>query len=86
MDDPRELELPDVGYIELEDAETGERLVVDTRDTQGREDFAARVRDDYAKRERFFRSISVDSINISTSGAYVESLIRFFQLRARRLR
>lgn len=86
VDDPRELELPDVGYIELEDAETGERLVVDTRDTQVREDFAARVRDDYAKRERFFRSISVDSINISTSGAYVESLIRFFQLRARRLR
>ncbi len=86
VSDPRELDLPNVGYIEFEDAETAERLIMDTRDPQVREDFAARVREEDAKREKFFKSISVDSINISTDRPYVQSLIHFFRLRARRFR
>ncbi len=86
VSDPREMNLPNVGYIEFEDAETGERLIMDTRDTQVREDFAAQVREEDAKREKFFKSISVDSINISTDRPYVQPLIHFFRLRARRFR
>ncbi len=86
VSDPRETDLPNVGYIEFEDAETGERLIMDTRDPQVREDFAATVREEDAKREKLFKSISVDSIDISTDRPYVQSLIHFFRLRARRFR
>ena len=84
--------IPNVGYIEFEDAETGERLIMDTRDPQVREDFAATVREEDAdrhedvgsgKREKLFKSISVDSIDISTDRPYVQSLIHFFRLSKR---
>ncbi len=84
--DPREMELPSVGYIELEDAETGERLLIDSRDREVQERFRLAALESQARRQKLFRSTKVDSVEVRTDRSYVESLIRFFRVRARRFR
>ncbi len=84
--DPRERELPDVGFIELEDAETGETYLLDTTDPAVRRDIAVRSKENALVREKLFRSIQVDHIDISTQQSYIEPLIRFFRMRAKRFR
>jgi hypothetical protein len=83
--DPREVELPNVGFIELEDAETGETVLVDTSNSQIRSGFFSRSENDRLTREKFFKSIGVDNINIFTDLSYVEPITRFFRMRAKRL-
>ncbi len=84
--DPRERELPNVGFIELEDAETGETYLLDTTDAAVRRDIAVRSTENALVREKLFRSIQVDHIDISTQQSYIEPLIRFFRMRAKRFR
>jgi uncharacterized protein (DUF58 family) len=84
--DPREVTLPNVGFIELEDAETGETFLVDTSDYAVRNDFTARASEIKISREKTFRSMNVDHVDISTDISYVEPLIRFFRMRAKRFR
>ncbi len=84
--DPRELELPDIGFVELEDAETGETILVDTSDLNVQETFVAGTQEALRERDRIFRSIDVDTIDIRTDRSYVEPLIRFFRERAKRFR
>jgi uncharacterized protein (DUF58 family) len=84
--DPREETLPNVGFIELEDAETGETILVDTTAASVRDEFASRSSDVQQKRENLFRSMNVDTIDINTQESYVEPLIRFFRMRAKRFR
>lgn len=83
--DPREVQMPNVGFIELEDAETGETVLVDTSNSQVRSDFFTRSEKDRNSREKFFKSIGVDNINIYTDRSYVEPITRFFRMRAKRL-
>jgi uncharacterized protein (DUF58 family) len=84
IDDPRDLELPDVGLISLEDAESGERLVVDTGDERVRRAYAARADTARRERDRMLRSIDVDAITLLTDRPYAEALVRFFRMRERR--
>ncbi len=84
--DPRELDLPNVGFIELEDAETGETFMVDTSDLDVREEFASTTSEAVQAREKLFRSLNVDYIDIRTDQSYIEPLIRFFRMRAKRFR
>ncbi len=84
VSDPRERELPRVGLVELEDAETGERVVVDTGDRRFVEGFAREMEKGRAERESTFRRLGVDRIAVSTDRPYVEPLERFFRMRARR--
>lgn len=84
VSDPREHELPAAGLVEFEDAETGERLAVDTGARGFAEKFAAEVERRRAEREQTFRRLGVDSIAVSTGRPYVEPLERFFRMRARR--
>jgi uncharacterized protein (DUF58 family) len=84
--DPRERELPNVGLIELEDAETGESFLLDTNDEAVRRDVAQRSNANTLTRQKLFRSINVDHIDISTQFSYIEPLIRFFRMRAKRFR
>ncbi len=86
MVDPRELELPNIGYIELEDAETGEDILLDTSNSQIRQLFARETSDAMTQREKLFKSMNVDSIDIRTDQSYIEPLIKFFRIRARRFR
>jgi uncharacterized protein (DUF58 family) len=84
--DPRELALPDVGYIELEDAETGEVLLINSFDRRVRQLFGKRTSEAMSQKEKLFRSMNVDSIVIRTDESYFEPLIRFFRMRAKRFR
>jgi len=83
--DPREVELPNIGFIELEDAETGETVLVDTSNAQVRSGFFSKSESNRLQREKFFKSIGVDNINIYTDQSYVKPITRFFRMRAKRL-
>ncbi|WP_341890958.1 DUF58 domain-containing protein [Variovorax sp. YR752] len=84
--DPLELELPDLGLVPLRDAETGEQLWVDTHDAGFRKRFARLA----AERETTLRETlaraGVDALELSTSDDLVEAIVRFADLRKRRVR
>ena len=84
--DPLELELPDLGLVPLTDAETGEQLWVDTHDGGFRKRFTrlAHERED-ALREALARA-GVDALELSTQDDLVEAIVRFAELRKRRVR
>ena len=84
LDDPRDMTLPDVGLIELQDAETGERLLVDTGDRRVRREFEQRAEAARRERDRMLRGVDVDAIAVRTDRPYTESLLRFFHMRERR--
>ncbi len=83
--DPRELTMPKVGFIELEDAETGETMLIDTFSKGFTERFNALARSRAAERAKKFRSMSVDSINIVTDRSYIQPIMRFFKMREKRM-
>lgn len=83
--DPREMELPDVGMIELRDAETGELMLVDTHDPEVRHEFRKQNAQRIAVRTDLFRSANVDVIDVFTNRPYGDALYRFFRMRERRL-
>ena len=82
LQDRRELELPDVGLITLEDAESGEIMVVDTRSPEARQLYTELNQRADAERRQIFRASQVDSILIRTDEPYVKPLIQFFRQRA----
>jgi len=84
--DPREIELPNIGLVELEDAETGEIIMLDTADTTTRQTFTRQTSDSREARDKNLHSMNVDSIDIRTDVSYIEPLIKFFRMRARRFR
>ena len=84
LQDRREVELPDVGLIELEDAESGETVIVDTRSEKTRRMYTELNQRADAERRQVFRASQVDSIHIRTDESYVKPLIRFFRQRAAR--
>ncbi|MCM2271389.1 MAG: DUF58 domain-containing protein [candidate division Zixibacteria bacterium] len=83
--DPRETQFDDFGLIELEDAETGEVILVDTGSKAFRKEFAARSQEDVTGLKRSFQLINLDFINIRTDQSYIVPLINFFKMRERRL-
>lgn len=85
VSDPRERDIPPIGILELEDAETGEEIVIDASDPEVRELFAEYARIEGEEREKTFRSLSVDSIDVNTGSDYVLPLINFFKRRAREM-
>ncbi|MDP2911477.1 MAG: DUF58 domain-containing protein, partial [Candidatus Omnitrophota bacterium] len=86
ISDPRERDLTDIGLVELEDAETGESLFLDTGDDLLKKELAKRRVSFTEGRNRAFRSMGIDSVDISTDRSYIEPLILFFKMRARRFR
>jgi len=86
ISDPRERTFPDVGLIEFEDAETGEIVYIDTGDNFFRKEFLKKQTSFVESRKRAFRSIGLDSIEITTDKSYIEPLMLFFKTRAKRFR
>jgi len=84
LDDPRDLALPDVGLIELQDAETGARIVVDTGDSRVRREFEQRAEAARRDRDRMLRGVDVDAVTVRTDRPYTEALLRFFRMREHR--
>ena len=83
--DPREEELPDVGWLTLEDAETGEQIEVNTSKLDNRIKFLENVATRTALRLRDFRRKRVDTISLRTTEDYVPALRTFFRTRERRM-
>jgi uncharacterized protein (DUF58 family) len=84
LDDPRDQTLPDVGLIELQDAESGECMIVDTGDGRVRRTFEERAAAARRERDRMLRGVDVDAISVRTDRPYTEALLRFFHMRERR--
>lgn len=82
--DPREVELPPVGFVELQDAETGEIVVFDTFDTTDRQRFSEAAHQESEALNEAFRRLKVDHVPVRTDESYVDSLVRLFQRRAKR--
>ncbi|MBN1973641.1 MAG: DUF58 domain-containing protein [Sedimentisphaerales bacterium] len=82
--DPAEIALPNIGLIEFTDAETGELILVDTRNRSFREQYSGSTAKQADELKNTFRSINVDCINIRTDRPYVQDLVRFFHMRHRR--
>ena len=82
--DCRERELPDVGLIELEDAETSECVILDTSSSRFRREYAAEARERGEQRRAFFRSTGIDEVEVLTGQDYVRDLRKLFRQRGRR--
>ncbi len=82
--DPREMELPDVGPIIMEDAETGEQLYVDTHDKKFRQRFQAAAQRRKAALNETFKRAGVDALSLSTEEDLVRAIVRFATLRQQR--
>ena len=82
--DQRERALLPLGFMEFEDAETGEALLLDTADAGFRRRFEQSVEKTLAQRDRFFRSMRLDCIQIQTDQPYLDPLVRFFRIREKR--
>ena len=84
LSDPLERDLPDLGLLVVQDAETGDQLFVDTHDRAFRRRFAAAAE----RRERSLRAAfadaGVDALELSTDDDLVDTILRFADLRKRR--
>ncbi|HXH29162.1 MAG TPA: DUF58 domain-containing protein [Candidatus Polarisedimenticolia bacterium] len=83
--DPREEDLPPIGLLDLEDAETGATVVVNSSSRSTRDQVRRWAAERRAARESLFRSTGVDALELFTDRPYDVPLIRFFHRRARRL-
>ena len=79
--DPREAELPDVGIVELQDAESGRKVWLDTSSRAVRDYYAAAWRRRSDEIEATLRHHRIDTATISTAGDYVAELIKLFKQR-----
>ena len=84
--DPLERELPDLGLLTIQDAETGEQLFVDTHDRGFRKRFAAAAERHELELRSGFREAGVDALELSTHDDLVDAILRFADLRKRRAR
>ena len=83
--DPREIAMPDAGLVELEDAETGRELLIDTSDTYLRRRYEEIRHQEKSDLRKLFRSMDLDSVSLSTRVSYTEPLLAFFRRREKRL-
>ena len=79
--DPREKELPDVGMVLMEDAETGEQLFVDTHDKKFRKRFADAAQKRELELSTAFKRAGVDALSLSTEDDLVRAILRFAKRR-----
>ena len=82
--DPREVEMPDVGLIVMEDAETGEQVYVDTHDKRFRQRFKEAAQRREADLEQAFKHAGVDALSLSTEEDLVRAIVGFATLRQQR--
>jgi uncharacterized protein (DUF58 family) len=86
IEDPREREIPPVGLVEFEDAETGETRVIDTSDPALRREPPRRAEERGRRLESTLRRAGVDLVRLSTDEPYDLPLVRYFEERAHRIR
>jgi uncharacterized protein (DUF58 family) len=85
IQDEREENLPNVGIITLEDAETGEQIEINTGDRTTRARFSALAETNRAELNRTLRRNNIDAISLRTGENYLPALRSFFKQRERRM-
>ncbi|MBA3656845.1 MAG: DUF58 domain-containing protein, partial [Gemmatimonadaceae bacterium] len=81
VEDPSEIDLPDIGIARLTDPESGETVYVDTSSSRVRELYATQVGAEGDSRKHLLRRLGIDQVTVSTSGNYIEPLLKFFRSR-----
>jgi uncharacterized protein (DUF58 family) len=84
IEDPRERELPDLGVLTLEDAESGELIELDTSSPAVRKAYRERAREHAARILHTLRAAGADALELDTSTPYLAPLRRFLKSRDRR--
>jgi uncharacterized protein (DUF58 family) len=84
--DPREMQLPNVGFVTLRDSETGELIEVDTRSQRVRDWFQQQSMARSAALTTGLRRAGVDQLSVNTAESYANNLRRFFEAREKRFR
>ena len=80
--DIREAEIPNVGMIKIKDAETSERIWIDTSDKRLRTAYKHQWNERQLQLQKIFKQSGVDSVSMSTSDDYVRAMMKLFKLRA----
>jgi uncharacterized protein (DUF58 family) len=83
LQDARERDLPSIGLVYFEDAETGEEIVIDTSDRDYREQLAKSVDQRNAQLHQDLNRLKIDHIDVTTGEDYLIPLVRLFERRAR---
>jgi uncharacterized protein (DUF58 family) len=86
LHDPLEANLPDIGMLVVQDAETGEQIFVDTHDRAFRKRFTAAAQKREAQLRAAFRDAGIDALELSTEDDLVDAIRRFADMRKRRSR
>lgn len=80
--DQRAKELPDVGMIKIQDAETGHEMIIDTSSKKLRRAHTAYWMKRQADLRQLFNKSSVDNVSIATNDDYVKALMMLFSMRS----
>lgn len=83
--DRHEIEMPDVGLVELFDGETQQTVIVDTANKRWRDQYKKATQQKSNELDQLFRRMSIDAIRLDTGESFVEPLTRFFKARKARL-
>lgn len=83
--DPREVELPETGLVELEDAETGEKISINTNNKVLNERFRSLSLKESEQLKKMLRALSIDLIDIRTDIPYTKAIMNFFKMRKKRM-
>lgn len=84
IQDPRELEMPPVGFVPFQDPETGEVEFVDTYDPDFRRRYAQAAEAAHSAMEQLFKQHKIDYVNLQTDQPYIEPIVELFRRRASR--
>ncbi len=84
--DPREMDLPKLGLLTVEDAETGEQFELDTGNGEVRRQFADLAQKRLNALEHFFRTLGIDILELKTGQPYLVTLLNFFASRGKQRR
>ena len=84
--DPLELELPDVGLVTIEDAETGEQLLIDAADPAFRQRYAAIAEQQETELREGLAKSGADTLELATDDDLLDAMLRFADLRRQRAR
>jgi len=84
--DPLEQEFPNIGYVNLQDAETGQRICVNTSRRKWRKEYKKNARKLDEEIEANFRQARIDSIDVTLGEDTIDPILKFFRTREKRFR
>lgn len=84
--DPREYDIPEVGFITLQDAETGKEIIINANDTKMRDTFKNYITSTINDVPQMLKKLKIDLIDLRTNKDYIDTLVKFFKERAKKNR